>query len=391
MVIINETYGANGRKLFELEELETGQRSSWSPPRNMERAQYREALIQVGKRLEAVAKQNVVDFSIPETAIEEEPTAETLFGIYVTKVYLPRRAPKLAERTLSIWKDFLRLRILPAFGHIAIGAITSGRLMDFFTGMHKEGLSYHTVERYDSFLRVVFKKAALTGVISQNPMEMVERPTPRKDELICTSVEACTADEIARLMEIMEKEPLKWRVIIRLLIETGMRVGECMALQWMNINWKTNAITICATLGYTPEKGIYLTTPKNRKARTVYVSDEMMILLLLYSIENSRGVNSNFLFHQKNSPEPMYPYSPTRYLAKLSVRYDIPRIHPHKLRHSYASIALTHGADLCSVSENLGHCNSSVTLNFYTNANEKSKRLASNICMNAVKEAALTA
>lgn len=386
MVIINERYGSNGKKLYELEELETGQRTMWTPSPEMGKTKHREVLIQIAKRLEATSQQGSVDFSIAAMPMQEA-NENTAFGTYVTKVFIPRRAPKVAEKTLDGWRQYLRLRVLPAFGTVAIGSITPGRLMDFFAGMQLEGLSCHTIERYYAFLNVVFKMAAKTGVIAINPMTMVDKPTPRKDELINDIVEACTAEEIAELLKLMEKEPLKWRVVVRLLIETGMRIGECVALQWKDINWKTNAITIRASLGYTVGKGVYLTTPKNRRARTVYVSDDMMRLLLLSYIENIHIVNSNFVSHRVNSPEPMHPQSPGKYLKKITAKHDLPHIHPHKLRHSYASIAITNGADVTSVADNLGHRDSSITLRVYSNANEASKRKASDICRSAIQNA----
>ena len=167
-----------------------------------------------------------------------------------------------------------------------------------------------------------------------------------------------------------------------------MRCVQCMALQWKDINWKANEITIRSSLGYTGEKGKYLTTPKNRKSRKVYVSDEAMALLLVHYIDNIQGVNSEFVNHQNNSADPMHPHSPGAYLRKVAKRYELPHIHPHKLRHSYASIAVTNGADISSVADNLGHSNSAFTLRVYTNANEKSKRKATEICLNAVKNAA---
>lgn len=218
-------------------------------------------------------------------------------------------------------------------------------------------------------------------------MRKVDKPSPRKDELIDDGVEACTAEEIARLLQIMEKEPLKWRVVVRLLIETGMRVGECMALKWSDINWKTNAVTIRASLGYTAAKGVYLTTPKNRRARTVYVSDDMMTLFLLHYIDHCKGPKSDFINRRDDSPEPTHPQSPGKYLKKVVARYDLPNIHPHKLRHSYASIAITNGADVTSVAANLGYRDSAVTLRVYSNANESSKRKASDICRAAVQNA----
>lgn len=387
MVIISETYGLSGKKHYELEELETGQRTIWVPPLTMERAKHKDALIQIARRLEASAQQSSTTYSIAAVPMQEEATENTTFGVYATKVFIPRRAPKMAEKTLDGWKQYLRLRILPAFGDMAIGEITPGRLTDFFAGMQAEGLSCHTIERYYAFLNVVFKMATKTGVIASNPMTMVDKPSPRKDELIEDRVDACTAEEIAHLLQLMENEPLKWRVVIRLLIETGMRSGECLALQWSDVNWKTNAITIRASLGYTSEKGVYLTTPKNRRARTVYVSNEMMELLLAHYITS----DSKYINHQEDPQKPMHPQSPCKYLRKLMLKHGLPHNHPHKLRHSYASIAITNGADVTSVADNLGHRDSSITLRVYSNANENSKRNASNICLNAVRNAVRTA
>ncbi|MBR6108566.1 MAG: tyrosine-type recombinase/integrase [Clostridia bacterium] len=57
----------------------------------------------------------------------------------------------------------------------------------------------------------------------------------------------------------------------------------------------------------------------------------------------------------------------------------IHNLHPHKLRHTFASIAITNGADVASVSETLGHSDKAVTLRMYTHANEESKRKVSNL------------
>ena len=83
----------------------------------------------------------------------------------------------------------------------------------------------------------------------------------------------------------------------------------------------------------------------------------------------------------------MHPQSPTRYLRKFSERYQIEDLHPHKLRHSFASVAITNGADIASVSEKLGHSDKAVTLRMYTHADQESMKRASNIFRNALKQA----
>ena len=96
---------------------------------------------------------------------------------------------------------------------------------------------------------------------------------------------------------------------------------------------------------------------------------------------------SKWVFTQDGSPEVMHPQSPTRYLSQFAKRYGISDLHPHKLRHSFASVAITNGADIASVSEKLGHTDKAVTLRMYTHADQESIKRASQIFRDAIKQA----
>ena len=61
-------------------------------------------------------------------------------------------------------------------------------------------------------------------------------------------------------------------------------------------------------------------------------------------------------------------------------------MHPHKLRHSFASVAITNGADIASVSEALGHSDKAVTLRMYTHADQESIKRAGEVFREALKE-----
>ena len=81
----------------------------------------------------------------------------------------------------------------------------------------------------------------------------------------------------------------------------------------------------------------------------------------------------------------MFPQLPTRFFKKFGERYDIADFHPHKLRLSSASIAITNGADIVSVSERLGHSDTAVTLRMYAHANAESIRRAGQAVRDAIK------
>lgn len=72
---------------------------------------------------------------------------------------------------------------------------------------------------------------------------------------------------------------------------------------------------------------------------------------------------------------------------QFSERYGIPGLHLHKLRHSFASVAVTNGADIASVSEKPGRGDKAVTLRMYTHADQESIKRASQIFRDALKKA----
>ena len=69
----------------------------------------------------------------------------------------------------------------------------------------------------------------------------------------------------------------------------------------------------------------------------------------LRETQKTEDRESEFVFTQDGTTEPMHPQSPTRYMQKFSAKYGVPDMHPHKLRHTFKSIAITHGADIASV------------------------------------------
>ena len=83
----------------------------------------------------------------------------------------------------------------------------------------------------------------------------------------------------------------------------------------------------------------------------------------------------------------MHPTSPTHYFRQFAKRNNIQEFHPHKLRHTFASLAITAGADVASVSEVLGHSDKGVTLKMYTHSDNESRRRAAQIVQEAIKKA----
>ena len=306
---------------------------------------------------------------------------------YGEEVFMPTKAVTMSENGRCAYQGSLNHWIYPALGDLKMPDITPANISALLLSMQSQGKAHATCVKVYTILHSLFKMAYMSDVVTVNPMDKVERPRPRKGELKEKDVEAYTTEEVQRIFAALESEPLKWRVLLRLLIDTGIRRGECCGLQWQNIDFKANTITIAGNLCYTPQKGIYLDTPKNGKVRTIDVDPEIIALLRELRLEQASQAISIYVFTQQNSPEPMHPQSPARYMQKFSKRCGVSGLHPHKLRHTFASIAITNGADVARVSEKLGHSDKAVTLRMYTHADQESMKRASQIFREALKKA----
>ena len=306
---------------------------------------------------------------------------------YGDRVFMPSKAVTMSENSRANYQNYLDKKIYPALGDIKLPEITPAQISALLLDMQSDGKAHGTVIKAYTILHSLFKMAYMADMIQRNPMDKVERPKPRKDEIKAECVEAYTVAEVQQIMESLAAEPLKWRALVHLLIDTGIRRGECCALKWENVDFAAGAIKVTGNLCYTADKGVYLDTPKNGRIRTVYAGADTIALLRELRAEQAGKAISAYVFTRESDPEPMHPQSPTRYLKNFSDRYGVPGLHPHKLRHTFASIAITSGADIASVSEALGHTDKAVTLRMYTHASEESISRASQIVHDAIKKA----
>lgn len=396
MPSIREKQTKDGRTFYEIQVSRGRARSRltsrWYPPEGWSQKAINRELTKVAAEFErrcdageaiSRAEQKEIDLLQKQEAARVQTLRQ-----YGESVFMPAKAVTISENSRSSFQGNLDRWIYPALGELRMPDITAANISALLLDMQAQGKAHATCIKVYTVLNSLFKMAYLSDTIPKNPMDKVERPKQRKDEVRTQEPEAYTVEEVQRILFCLDQEPLKWQTMIRLLVDTGIRRGECCGLQWKDVDFKGNTITIAGNLCYTPQKGIYLDTPKNGKARTIDVDPDVIALLQQLRLQQADHAISAFVFTQDNSAEPMHPQSPTRYLKKFAERYGIDDLHPHKLRHSFASIAITNGADIASVSEKLGHSDKAVTLRMYTHADAESMKRASQIFRDALKKTA---
>ena len=323
-----------------------------------------------------------------EKAAQEAAEAAKLKTVrqYADGVFMPTKEATFSENARSSYRMFLDKHILQVLGDVLLVEVSPAMISKLLIGFQRAGYAHATTVKLYNILNGIFEMAFLDDSIPMNPMLRVKRPAPRKDEQPKEeSDKAYTVQELSYILSCAAQEPLQWQTYISLAADTGLRRGECCGLQWSDIDFKAGAVTVRRNLQYTAAAGVYATSPKNGKVRVVDVGPDTLALLKQLREKQAQSCISKWCFTQEGTAEPMHPQSPTRYFQKFGQRYGVKDFHPHKLRHSSASIAITSGADVVSVSERLGHSDTAVTLRMYAHANEESIRRAGQTVRDALK------
>lgn len=198
-------------------------------------------------------------------------------------------------------------------------------------------------------------------VIKDNPASEVGRFKSRGE--ISTSMQFWTYEEYQKFIKEVDKPVFK--ILFETLYFTGMRLGECLALNWTDLS--NSYISINKTISKEKVNGErIITTPKTKSSiRKVKLSKVLNDNLLLYKKECSKIINfteKTFIF---GCHIPLSPTTIDRYMKKYCDRAGIKKIRIHDLRHSHASLLLSNGVPITVVQNRLGHSDSSITLKHY--------------------------
>lgn len=258
-------------------------------------------------------------------------------------------------------------------------------------------LSEKTIQEHHRLISAILSYAENEMLVPYNAAsKIVDKPKANRSH----EVNYFEPEELDKIRECLNKEPLKWQVITHLLIVTGCRRGKIMGLKWSSVDFENNEIKITNNLLYSSDFGIYQDTTKTETSvRTIKLAPETAELLSDYriwwkntrrncgsawnyfiDIPDGKGVThsekSDFLFFQEKTNlfgYPMHPDSITDWLNKFSEKYNLPHINPHAFRHTLASVLCLNGIDMTTISKWLGHKNVTTTMNIYEHILDKGR------------------
>lgn len=297
----------------------------------------------------------------------------------------------LRERTYLRYVE-LSERTYAAIGHIRIDRLQPHHLLDFYKqlaepGQNKRtggGLSPKTIKHYHTFISSVMERAVKWGMVQDNPARRIDAPKVDK-----VAIEHMDDKQAIRFMDIVQEEPIEYRLIFTLLLLTGMRRGELLGLEWPDIDFENGVIHIRRTSQYAAGRGIYTDTTKTEQSkRPISVPPELLDLLRQYRVWQSEkklrlgdAWDAEWTIHPrlftKADGRPMHPNTPYKELQKLLERNGMEPVSLHSLRHTNATLMIGGGADVRTVSGRLGHSQTSTTLNIYAEFLQSADKAAS--------------
>lgn len=339
------------------------QAMTWKPEPDMTKRQIEKEL-----QRQAVLFEEAVAHGYKTTAVKFQEFAEEWFDEYAKL--------NLRSTTYERMRQ-LTHRVYPAIGHLRMDKITARQLQGFVNSLAKEGanektgkpLAPKTIRHNLSFISDVFSYAVKMDLLSDNPCRKVTIPKGEVKEKQIYSQE-----EMALLLTRISGEPTKYRAFFFLIAYSGFRRSEMLGLEWKDIDFENNIITVKRTSNYTAERGIYTDTTKTKRSqRVLKISPYIMGILKELKDEQDeealrlgdKWVDSDRLFVKWNG-EPMNNQTPYGWLKEFCEKNELPFYGIHSFRHFAASALISAGLDVTTVSGALGHCNSGTTLNVYS-------------------------
>ncbi|HVY09517.1 MAG TPA: tyrosine-type recombinase/integrase [Mycobacteriales bacterium] len=291
-----------------------------------------------------------------------DPTdGKITFERYVEDYWWPSR--QLEVSTRAAYRSYLDKHFIPYFGARPMATITTTAIEAWIAQATADGLSAASVRKYHSMLKTIFKRAIRDRVISHNPCAETELPK--------TVGQPRTILSPADFDRLLAEIPDRWRLLVLLDVETGLRWGELVALRPRHIDFlrrlifvREVVVEVSKKMSPTGERIIFKGYPKDDEHRVIKVGQPLVDLISAHIAEH--GLSRDDLLFSSSRRSGTTPVSRNTFRTRVWVpaveRASIGfHVRVHDLRHAHASWLLAGGADLRTVMARMGHSHVTTT------------------------------
>jgi integrase len=296
---------------------------------------------------------------------------------YLTQ-WLEIAKQRLRPRSYIRYEEAIRLHIVPTLGRIPLARLSAQHLQRLYSAKLNEGQAPASVARLHAVIRRALNEAMRLDLIPRNPASLVTAPRqPRTEQ------HALTPEQVRILLAAFEEHPL--RAFVTLLIMTGARRGEALALHWVDIHLDEGYADVKYTLEHNKGGSYTFAPPKTERSRRRVPLNALAIAALrrhhARQLEQRLAIGAawqdeDLLFTDATGHALRGNHILQRQFAPLLKQAGLPNIRLHDLRHTAASLLAQQGVHVTAVSRLLGHSSTSMTLDIYSHAFPDAEREA---------------
>jgi len=288
-------------------------------------------------------------------------------------------------------------------GKTQLGSVNPSIVSDFLFSMSKDGYARKTINEDFSFIKRCLQYAVDKKILPSNPADKVAPLREDEVEKQTKVVSSLELDDIQKLLvEAKRLNTEEFRIngdvgtpvygvnadIVCFLFYTGLRIGECLALTWDDIeiaDGEMSFLKITSSLkeetGPSGKTSLYRGTTKTQSSkRIVSLCKQAREILQKQKDAHPSAISSDYVFVSEENT-PIYRRNVNRTLQAMLKRAKCKNqtATVHWLRHSYGSYLISNGADIYAVSKLMGHSSIKVTENVYLDLLSKANKETSDI------------
>lgn len=320
------------------------------------------------------------DMKLKEYTEKNEPH----FDEYITKWLRNVKFNEIKSTSFDRLESTIKNHINPVLGHLTLSQVNDSIIQENLINGKMKNKSYSSIKKIYDALNACFKYAIARRDIQYNPMNVVTLPSQTKFTK-SKDIDIFTDDEVIRLIEVAQstysngvlKYRNGWGII--LMIYTGLRIGEALALKWEDYDSNEKTLTVHMNLALIKNRDndendepnyilVAQDTVKTKTSERVIPLSKMAITAL----NNLKLTSSNYIISNKYGKAIRARNFQNTFDSMLTDA-GLKHVGHHVTRHTFASMLFDKGAEVKVVSELLGHSDIRITYNTYIHLIKKQK------------------
>ena len=356
---------------------------TWEVSRD-ENGRHRQSETVYGTRAEARAQldQRIAEVQLQRVEAKKAGKEKRLTKDWLRKWHATKVVPTLKTTTQERYLSAIELQLIPDIGDIPLAELAPRHVEELHQTLLDLDYHPHTIQLIHTVLSGALKHANTLDILQRNVAAVVPAPKAPKKE-----IQPPEYEQVMELLRLAEEEDHYLFLFLHVLVYTGLRRGEAMALRWRYVDFLERCLRVRASVVKSHHQGLILESPKTANGkRDIYLLDRTLALLAGHreaqeldrcgAAQEAGTKTRDWVFLDDNGNW-LRPSNMLRDLKKLGCRAGIANLTFHQIRHFHATFLLEHLDDEFGTSRQMGHSSVSTTANLYGHPTKRRQKTIS--------------